>query len=226
MIQKIPLPVLNRLSNIFNLLNALENSGCTRVSSSELGRLLGMTSHTIRKDIHYLGVAGTAGAKYAISDLKTLIANKMGFNRTWRCCIVGLGRLGSALLDFCLSIQDACYVVAAAFDSNVNRLETIRARTELFPGHRISDVVRDKHIDIALIAVPSAQAQEVADRCCEGGIRGMLNFSSTIIKPLKNNVFIRTIDVASEMRMLSALMFTRGNKQPEMNSGIHYIEKE
>jgi len=119
-----------------------------------------------------------------------------------------LGRLGSALLDFCLSMEEANYVIAAAFDSNVNRLETIRTRTELFPAHRISEVVRDKRVDIGLIAVPSGQAQEVADRCCEGGVRGLLNFSPTIVKPLTDNIFVRTIDIASEMRMLSALLFT------------------
>ena len=215
--KKIPFPVLYRLSNLFSILTDLESCGSNKVSSSELGMQLGLTSHTIRKDIHYLGIAGSAGAKYSIHDLKELIATNLGFNRRWRSCIIGLGRLGSALLDYCLSMDEAMYSIEAAFDSNVNRLETIRTPIEVFPAHRISEIVREREIEIALIAIPHQQAQDVADRCCNGGICGLLNFSSAVLQPLTEDVFVRNIDITRELRTLSALAFTGGkiNKQIE-----------
>ena len=207
---EIPFPVLSRLSNLYSVLTDMESSGSTRVSSAELGKQLGVTAHTIRKDIHCLGIAGSAGAKYSICDLKALIATNLGFDRQWRSCIIGLGRLGSALLDYCLSMSETLYSIEAAFDSNVNRLETIRTPVEVFPAHRISEVVREREIAIALIAVPVQQAQEVADRTCEGGICGIMNFTTAVLRPVVDNVYVRDINITRELRTLSALAFTGG----------------
>ena len=205
---RIPLPVLSRLSLAFDMITRLEEKGERKISSAELGRYLGQTGHTIRKDIHFLGNAGSAGAKYEIADLKKLIAVNLGFQHPKRCCIVGLGRLGSAILEYTsTSGQDAISVVAG-FDSSVNRIETIQTNVELFPAYQLVEVARQKRIELAIITVPPENAQEVAERCCEGGVTGLLNFTDVIIKPPNENVFVRSVDITGEMRILAAQAFT------------------
>ena len=64
-------------------------------------------------------------------------------------------------------------------------------------------------IEVGIIAVPASTAQEVADRLVEGGVRGIVNFASVIIKPKNENVFVRNIDIGGEIRILSALLKIR-----------------
>jgi redox-sensing transcriptional repressor len=54
-------------------------------------------------------------------------------------------------------------------------------------------VVHDLDIAIALIAVPAAAAQEVADLLVENGVRAILNYAPTVVKVPKH-VSIRHID--------------------------------
>ncbi|MBN1306562.1 MAG: redox-sensing transcriptional repressor Rex [Chitinispirillaceae bacterium] len=206
--KKIPFPVIQRLSYVFEIINKLEENGIGKISSSELGGYLGQTAHTIRKDIHFLGIAGTPGTKYEIADLRRLLIDHLGFGEPKRCCIVGLGRLGEALLEQLLAIPQDAFAVVAGFDSNINRLETIRTSIELFPAYRIEKTVRKLQIELALIAVLPQQAQEAADRCCDGGVRGILNFTPAVIKPKRKGVFVRAVDVSGELRILAALAYT------------------
>ena len=210
--KKIPLPVIYRLSYVYEIINKLEESGVGKVSSSELGEYLGQTAHTIRKDIHFLGIAGTPGTKYEIADLKRLIIEHLGFGEWKKCCIVGLERLGEALLEHLLAMPQGAFQIVAGFDSNINRLETIKSSVELFPAYRIEEVVRQLRIELALIAVAPQQAQDAADRCCDGGVAGLLNFTPTVIKPKRDDCFVRSIDVSGELRILAALAFTNMNR--------------
>lgn len=210
--KKIPLPVIHRLSYVFEIINKLEGSGVGKVSSSELGGYLGQTAHTIRKDIHFLGIAGAPGTKYEIADLRRLITEHLGFGEPKKCCIVGLGRLGEALLEQLLAMPQDAFRIVAGFDSNINRLETIQTPVELFPAYRIGEVVRRLQVELALIAVSPQQAQDAADRCCDGGVAGLLNFTPAVIKPKRNDCFVRSIDVSGELRILAALAFTALNR--------------
>ena len=206
--KNLPFPVLHRLSLAFGILNKYEEQGVSRISSSELGNHLGQSAHTIRKDINCCGVAGGAGTKYEIAALKKLIRDQLGFGITRNCCIVGFGKLGSAILDHLPGATDGTCRLVAGFDSNVNRLETVKASIPLFPAYRIEEIVRQMKIELAIITVAPEQAQEVADRCCDGGVVGLLNFAPVIIKPKSGDVFIRSMDIAGELRILAAQAFT------------------
>jgi redox-sensing transcriptional repressor len=206
--KKLPFPVLQRLSQIYGVLEDIGAQGCKRVSSAELGGMIGESAHTIRKDINFCGVAGVAGAKYDVAALKALIGGELGFGSPLKCCIIGLGKFGAALLENLSTAPDGPGKLAAGFDSNVNRLETIRTTVPLFPAHRIVEIVGQMSIDIGILAVAPQQAQDAADRCCDGGITGLLNCTPAIVRPKNSRVFIRQMDIAGELRILAALAFT------------------
>ena len=208
MYKRLPIPVLCRLSSLYDYLIKLHESGMSKISSGELGAGLGQTAHTIRKDISFIGAAGTAGIKYSIADLRALLAERLGFTRVKKCCIVGLGRIGSALMEHFSVHERQEFRVVAGFESNINRLETLQSPIALYPAYRIEEVVRQMRIELAMIAVSPQNAQEVADRCCSGGISGILNFTPAIVKTDNENVSIRSINISGELRVLSALRFT------------------
>jgi redox-sensing transcriptional repressor len=202
--KEIPLPSLSRLLTVYRLLDHYEDMKIAAVSSSEIGKRLGLKPDSIRKDISYLGEVGNFGGGYEVARLKDLIAGKLDINRKRKLCVVGLGRLGRAILNY-TDLRDRGFFVVAGFDSNINKLETITSAVELHPAHEIADVVRRKSIEIGIIAVPERSAQEAADRLLQGGIKGIVNFSPCTIQTT-GNVMIRTIDLLGECALLSTLM--------------------
>ena len=204
----LPLPTIERLSALYGLLGHLPKDERTTISSQELGRLTGESAHTVRKDLAYLKPRTVSSQGYDIEALMEAIAEVPGLATRRRACIVGLGRLGQALLqytDFAREGIDLC----AGFDSDVNKLELLHSTIPLFPSHRITAEVREQRIGLAIIAVPPRAAQPVADRLCAGGISGILNFSSPV--KVTPQVEIRQLSVVEELRILSILIDRRSD---------------
>lgn len=205
MLKKLPGSTIERLSLLFQLCGKLQGEGISRVSSTEIGAALGIPAHTIRKDINFLGEIGNTGSGYDVARLKQHLSESMGFERVRKTCIVGLGRLGSALLEY-NQFDPSGFSVEAGFDSNINRLETIRTGIPVFPAYEIPEVVKRKNIELALLTVPAPFAQEAADALAEGGIRGIINFAPVSLAPSSSSIVVRNMNVVNELRIISSLL--------------------
>jgi len=206
----IPHPAIVRLCSMYQLLCRMEEEGIAHVSSTELGRRVGQPSHTIRKDISHLGEVGNTGSGYDVSRLKNHLITHLGLKRETKACIVGLGRLGSAILASPTLVGEEFRIVAG-FDSDVNKIETIKTAIMVFPSYDIAEVVQKMGIQFAIIAAPAAHAQEAADRLVTGGIRGILNFAPAVITVRDKECFVRNVDIAGELRILSAMITNKNS---------------
>ncbi len=204
---KTPLPIstISRLCMVFRLCEEFQQQGKDRVSSTQIGRTLDMAAHTIRKDLNHLGEIGDTGSGYDIGRLKQHLAQALGFEQAHRACIVGLGRLGTAILEH-EAFDVNGYEIVAGFDANINRLETMQTRTQVYPAYEITEVVAREAIELALITVPREAAQDVAQALMAGGIQGIINFAPIVIKPDSEAVVVRNINIVNEMRILSSIL--------------------
>jgi len=209
----LPKPAIERLCILYRLCDDLRARAVQRVSSKVLGQLLGTGSYTIRKDINYLGEVGDIGSGYSPERLYNRIRFVLGLDKKRSACIVGLGRLGSAILAY-ERFADSGFSIVAGFDSNINKLETIRTTVELYPAYEIADIVRKKNIEIGVIAVPASAAQETADRLIEGGVRAIVNFSPALFSYDSSRIFVTHMDIIREFTILSAYM-SLGNKDTD-----------
>lgn len=207
----IPRPAIVRLSTLFVLLENLEKDGQKKIFSADIGKLLGVPSHTIRKDISFLRQAGT-GNGYEISNLKNIIAEYLGFNKYKKACIVGMGRLGTVITTK-NGFYSNEYAVIAGFDNNNQKLKNNRSDMALYPMDKLKEVIEKEHIKIGIITVPQASARKVANDLIECGIKGIINFSPVLIEINREDVFIRNIFIAGEFNILSALISQYENKQ-------------
>jgi redox-sensing transcriptional repressor len=199
----VPNPALVRLCTVYRLLDKLVAEGVLRVSSTRIGRIIGAEAHTIRKDINYLGEIGEIGSGYDTVRLRDHIRYRLGLDKKRNSCVVGLGRLGSAILMY-EPFSGSGYTIVAGFDSNINKLETAITSVPLFPAHEIVDVVREKNIELGILAVPASAAQEAADRLIEGGVRGIVNFSPAMFSYDSSKIYVTHIDIVRELTALSA----------------------
>jgi redox-sensing transcriptional repressor len=203
MTTKIPTPTIERLCSIYHILEQLEENKTDAVSSVELGKQLGINANSIRKDISFIGDIGNCRAGYSVSKLKSHLIEKLKLNRKKATCIIGLGKLGATLLNN-ERLLESGFGIIAGFDSNINKIETIQTKVPLYPANEITMIVKREKIEIGILAVPPQAAVESAKRLVAGGIRGIVNFSSAIIKPTQG-VCVRNVDLVGEIRIVSAM---------------------
>jgi redox-sensing transcriptional repressor len=206
----IPQPALSRLCKIYTLLEELNEKGETSISSHDIGKRLGVGSHNIRKDIGYLGESGTSGAGYDITKIKAGIEETLGFKKARNACIIGLGGLGSVIINY-QALPFPCFNIVAGFDSNINKLETIQTTIPVYPTYEIPVVLKKENIELAVVTEPDRNIEKITERLIEGGIKGIINFTPVILSSPVESVSIRNIDIITEFRYLSAL-FTLNNK--------------
>jgi redox-sensing transcriptional repressor len=211
----IPEPAKERL---LQLMRFLEQRKDAPITSAEAEALTGWSSCTIRKDISYLSGKNPPGdaaedgenrkaggaSGYLPGQLVPAIRKALGLDRRRRFCVAGLGRLGSAYLNF-EAYELGEFELAAGFDTNVNRVEILKSPVPLYPAYKMPEVVSRFSIEIALLCVPEAAAQTAAEKLAAAGIRGILNFAPAALK-LPPEIAVRNVYVADELRALAVRM--------------------
>ncbi len=200
--KKIPEIAIMRLSKMYQFLLRLAENKESHISSGEIGEYIGTSANTVRKDVSYLGGTQTTGARYEVQRLANLIAEKLAFCSRRKACVVGLGKIGTSIL-FYDRFERQGFDLIAGFDSNINKVETLKTRIPLYPSHMIEEIVKREAIELAVLCVPADSAQGCAERLMRGGIRGIVNYTSAILKT--NSIHVSNVDITGEFRALSAL---------------------
>ncbi|MCU0608300.1 MAG: redox-sensing transcriptional repressor Rex [Chitinispirillaceae bacterium] len=201
--KEIPQPTIIRLCSLFQLLGSMDEKAV--VSSAGLEETTGIPSHTIRKDISYVGEVGSTGSGYEVGRLRAMLSKYLGFGVERRACVVGLGQIGGALIAAPV-LSGGEFRIVAGFDSSINKLETMKTAIPVFPSHQICEIVKSMGIELGIIAVPPAAAQETCDRLVAGGILGIVNYAPVILRTKSESCFIRNMDITGELRILSAMI--------------------
>ncbi|MFH1094249.1 MAG: redox-sensing transcriptional repressor Rex [Candidatus Omnitrophota bacterium] len=201
---------VERICKVFGYLNSAGRSGAEFVSSKDLAKAIGSTEYTVRKDISLLGVCGYTRKGYAVRSLKEQLGSRLNLNKKHKACIVGLGRLGSALLDY-EKFQEDGFEIVAGFDCNINKLERIQTQIDLFSDNDIKEIVAQRAIEVGIIAVPSQRAQVVADKLAEAGIKGILNFSTHKVFVPENVIYLN-LDFTNALRFIATKVMINSAK--------------
>ena len=125
---RLPPPTVHRLCLLVRLLEQLSRD-VPEVTSAQLGKFLGVTADTIRKDISLLGKVQSGAAGYSVDDLKRLITEELGLREQQRACIVGLSELGAGLIETSGSFLAGVELVAG-FDGDINRIEMMKTEAK------------------------------------------------------------------------------------------------
>lgn len=190
----------NRLSVYLRCLSELDAAGVQTISSQTLAARFRLNAAQIRKDLAYFGEFGVRGVGYYVRDLKRHIRQILGLDRSLRVAIIGAGNLGLALADYA-GFTNEGFEIVALFDSAVDKVG--QQSKGGVPIHGMRDLKRiGRRIDIAVISVPLASAQVVADQVVALGIKAILNFTpvSLTVPP---NVKVKTVDFTVSLESLS-----------------------
>ncbi len=197
----IPEVVVNRLPLYARALTRLAAAGERVVSSQRLGGELEVTPAQIRKDLSYFGRFGTQGRGYDVDGLLERLRAILGLDRRWRVCVVGVGRLGQAVLEYEGFARQGFHMTAAFDASAAVAGRTIRGVAVRAMDELEASLAREP-VDIAVVTVPAAAAQEVVDRLAAGGVRAILNYAP-ISAHAPPGVVVRQIDPVVTMQAMT-----------------------
>ena len=188
----IPEVVVARLPVYAQKLNQFLQEDRAIVSSNELAEQLGITASQIRKDLSYFGGFGKQGSGYDVITLLENLREILNLTHPWKVVLVGVGHLGSALLSY-QGFARKGFEIALALDNNPEMIGKVISGVEVRPVEQLEEWVKAEGVRLAIITVPASEAQSVADRLTEVGIRAILNYAPVTLK-CPDGVHVSDID--------------------------------
>ena len=167
----------------------------------QLGELLKVTPAQIRKDLSYFGRFGKQGKGYSVPMLIDQLRQILGINKNWNVLLIGVGRLGRAILSYPGFTPDGFHIVAAADNDPEIIGQTIEGLVINAPG-TMSKLLKDHSIDIGIVAVPIQRTQSVIDELVKYGVKAILNYAP-ITPHVPSNVRIQNIDPVLSLQSMT-----------------------
>jgi redox-sensing transcriptional repressor len=187
------------------------------VHSEQLAELARVNAAKVRKDLSLLGSFGTRGTGYDVAFLLTQIDRALGAEDDWPVVVVGIGNLGTALVNsegfstrgfrtFALFDADPAVVGREVGGLPVRHVSTL-------PG--LSGLGQSA---IGVVATPASVAQEVTDALVGVGVSAILNFAPQVLR-VPPDVLLRHVDLATELQVLSFFQLRRRSDAGALGSG-------
>lgn len=198
---RIPKPTLERLPVYYRVLVQCRNENQRFISSGELGRRAGIDHAQVRKDLNHFWRGGRPGLGYDVRELTGCLADLLGLHNTTDAVLVGAGRLGSALCGY-PGFADYGLNIVAVFDKDPAKIGQMLHDKPVLAIEKLGDVIRRLRIQMGIVAVSAASAQEVTDIMVEAGIKAIWNFAPVNLE-VPVSVIVRHEDLAVGLATLS-----------------------
>ncbi|MBR6873304.1 MAG: redox-sensing transcriptional repressor Rex [Ruminococcus sp.] len=168
--------VIKRLPRYYRFLGELKNKGTLRISSRELSDMMKLTASQIRQDLNCFGGFGQQGYGYNVAQLHAEIGQILGVDKGFRTIVIGAGNLGRAIATHINFSTRGCELIGI-FD-----------RDPAITGEQVGDLnvrhvselesfCRQKKPVIAVLCIPKAETQEIAERLVTLGLKAFWNYS-------------------------------------------------
>jgi len=205
--RQIPEVVISRLPMYLRALALLKFEGVEFISSRGLGARLRMTPAQIRKDLSFFGKFGRQGRGYNVSRLHSELQQILGLDKKWLMALIGVGRLGRAILDY-KGFASEGFKIVATFENDPNLIGKKVSGVLIEDIAELETSLKDKKVDIAIVAVPSSDAQMVIDKLVKSGISAILNYAPICIR-VPRGVRLQGIDPVLALQSMTFYL-TRG----------------
>jgi redox-sensing transcriptional repressor len=198
---KIPDVVINRLPLYARAFALLQAEGREVVSSQELGQELGVTAAQFRKDLACFGRFGRRGQGYDVPQLIDRLRAILGLDREWRLALVGVGRLGQAILGYG-GFGPQGFTIVRAFDSDPARIGQVLDGLTVEDVANLEQSLQEAPVEIGIVAVPAPAAQGVIDLLVVSEVHAILNYAP-IVSRAPAGVALRQIDPVHELQIMT-----------------------
>ncbi len=196
----IPEPVVKRLPMYYCYLTETERKKQIFISSTELAQLMGLTASQVRQDVNTFRGEGRQGCGYPVTELKKHIEELLGIGKRQNMIIVGSGNLGCALFRH-KAFAERGFATIGLFDNRSGNA----GQNKKLPVKDIAELEKftaEHRVDIAILTLPAANTQAMAERLYQCGIRGFWNFAPIDVQ-LPKDAAVVNVHLDESLELLS-----------------------
>ena len=204
---------LGRLASYYCEIENRIARGDEFVSSTSIAESLGINPVQVRKDLASISSEpGLPKKGFHIDKLLEDLKVYLGYDRSDEAVLVGVGALGHVLLHYGGFAKYGLEIVAG-FD--IDPKEKKVGEKHVLHIDKMVPFLKRTHINIGIIAVPTSEAQGVADMLVSAGVQAIWNFAPTTLN-LHDNILVKNENLAASLALLSSELHRR--KEPNRNS--------
>ncbi len=197
----IPDIVVGRLPRYLQALLRMLSAGETTTSSKELGEKLGISAAQIRKDLSQFGEFGKQGTGYHIPYLIDQLQNILKVNRVWDIVLVGAGDLGHAIAHY-QGFTNHGFCISMLFDNDPAKIGAKISEFIVQDSRQLIPLVKQAGIKVAMLTVPPAAAQSVAEELVQAGVTAILNYTPMPLN-LPKHIKVQNIDPIIQLQHMT-----------------------
>jgi redox-sensing transcriptional repressor len=179
----------------------LEVSRVETISSTDVEKQTGINAAQFRKDLSYFGEFGKPGVGYNVVELQDRIARILKIDQMQSIMVIGAGNLGSALIGY-PGLREHKFHIAAAFDNDPAKIGKPQGDLIIQDEALLRQINAKIGARIAILSVPAAVAQSVAEESIAAGARVILNFAPIILR-VPERIVVRNVSFLQELAVLS-----------------------
>jgi redox-sensing transcriptional repressor len=198
--KKISIAVIKRLPRYYRYLYDLLKLDVKRISSKELSERMNITASQIRQDLNCFGGFGQQGYGYNVEVLYSEIGKILGLTNNYKTIIIGAGNMGRALANYS-NFEKRGFDLIGIFDKKEELIGTEINKVKVIDMEKLSDFIKENHVDIAMLCVPYSQTSILAEKVANLGVKGLWNFSPMDLE-LKQDVIIENVHLSDSLMVL------------------------
>lgn len=173
--EKISKATLKRYPVYLKALRKLSSDGVKKIMSSELSQYVDIKSTTIRRDFSLIGQLGKQGYGYDVDELITIFSKQLGETYDEKIILIGVGRLGTAILNYNNWNHVAGEIVCAFDLYPEKRNNEPKVNVPVYNINELKDRIPEG-CEIAILCIPG-NAQDIVNQLHELGIKGIVSFT-------------------------------------------------
>ncbi len=215
-----PLPSIQRLPSYLRLLDAARKRGESVISCTHIAEELGQLSVQVRKDLAITGVTGRPKVGYRIDELIDAIKACLGWDKQTNAFLVGIGNLGSAILNYQGFVFHGLNIVGA-FDASPQLYGKVINGHKVFAFEDMVDFATRQRtlygidVTMGIITVPAVAAQEVANSLLQVGVRAIWNYAPVTLE-LPDDVLCENVKLSESFAILTHRMKSRAENEERL----------
>ena len=202
---------IERIINYRRVLLRLDRQlGKSHVFSHQLANNSGASPAQVRRDLMEIGYTGSPAHGYEIKGLLDSIGDFIDPDHKEGIALVGVGNLGRAIIDY-FNGQSLKLEIITVFDINPEKIDRVVSGCHSYHVKDLRQIIIEKKIKTAVIAVPSSGAQNVADELIEAGVKGILNYAPIILS-VPESIYVENRDMITALEKVSYFAKNKTNK--------------
>lgn len=199
----LPEPTLRRLPWYLAYVRLLRSQRVEYVSSTQIAKEINVDASQIAKDLSFLNIKGKTRIGYEVETLVNELSDFLGFRVVHKAFMIGVGSLGSALIQDQGLSQYGLNIVAG-FDINPKVVGKTICGVPIFGMDELDQKQKEYDTEIGILAVPVEHAQDATDTMIACGLQAIWNFTPFRIKA-SSDIVIQNTSIYAHL----AVMYNR-----------------